>query len=107
VSGTPVASPDLLDALVGLVGLVELIIPTLEGSQKSAVVYNHRLIAARKAIASATICAAAPDLLTACQIALVHLRERGSFVDMPDRPGDVEYVRTQLRAAIAKAGVVS
>jgi hypothetical protein len=43
-----------LDALVGLVGLVELIIPTLEGSQKSAVQHNHRLTAARDAIEKAT-----------------------------------------------------
>lgn len=47
--------------------------------------------------------AAAPDLLQACRIALVQLRERKSFVDMPDRPGDVEDVRGYLRAAIAKA----
>jgi hypothetical protein len=47
--------------------------------------------------------AAGPDLLQACRIALVQLRERKSFVDMPDRPGDVEDVRGYLRAAIARA----
>ena len=53
--------------------------------------------------ANAALIAAAPDLLSACKTALVQLRERKSFVDMPDRPGDVEYVRVRLRAAIAKA----
>lgn len=30
-------------------------------------------------------------------------RERKWFVDMPDRPGDVEFVREKLRAAITRA----
>jgi hypothetical protein len=53
--------------------------------------------------AQARLVAAAPDLLSACRMALVQLRERQSFVDMPDRPGDVEFVRERLRAAIDRA----
>lgn len=51
----------------------------------------------------ARLIAAAPDLLSACHMALVALRERLSFVDMPERPGDVERVRGHLRAAIKRA----
>jgi hypothetical protein len=45
------SAPDLLDALQGLVGLVELVIPTQTDPQHSAVARNHRLVAARAAIA--------------------------------------------------------
>lgn len=44
---------DLIAALAGLVGLVELVIPTLEGFQRVGVEENHRLTAARAAIAKA------------------------------------------------------
>lgn len=53
--------------------------------------------------ANAHLIAAAPDLLSACKMALVSLRERKSFIDMPERRGDTEFVREQLRAAVAKA----
>jgi hypothetical protein len=53
--------------------------------------------------ANACLIIAAPDLLAACRMALTQMRERRSFVDMPERPGDVEYVRSCLRDAIAKA----
>ncbi|HEY2105555.1 MAG TPA: hypothetical protein VGH29_07205 [Candidatus Binataceae bacterium] len=48
------SAPDLIDALHGLIGLVQLIIPTLAEPQRSAVADNHRLVAARAAIAKAT-----------------------------------------------------
>jgi hypothetical protein len=48
------AGPDMLDALQGLVGLVDLLIPTLAEPQRGAVKQNHRLAAARAAIAKAT-----------------------------------------------------
>ena len=47
------AAPDLYEALSGMIGLVELIIPTLEGSQRSGVEGNHRLAEARAALAAA------------------------------------------------------
>jgi hypothetical protein len=48
------AAPDLLNALHGLIGLVQLIIPTLAEPQRSAVADNHRLVDAIAAIAKAT-----------------------------------------------------
>lgn len=53
--------------------------------------------------ADAHLIANAPDLLSGCRMALVSLRERRSFVDMPERPGDIERVREFLRAAIRRA----
>jgi hypothetical protein len=47
------AAPEITDALRGLIGLVELIIPTLEGSQRIGVETNHRLVAARAALGKA------------------------------------------------------
>ena len=47
------AAPDLAEALTGLIGLIELIIPTLEGTQRIGVEDNHRLKDARAALAKA------------------------------------------------------
>jgi hypothetical protein len=47
------AAPELLEALLGMIGLVELIIPTLKGEQKGTMSTNHRVLAAGIAIAKA------------------------------------------------------
>jgi hypothetical protein len=48
------AAPDLYDALLGMIGLIQLVAPTLAEPQREAVANNHRMIAARFAIAKAT-----------------------------------------------------
>lgn len=48
------AAPDLLVALHGMIGLIQLIVPTLQGSQRIGVEQNHRLEAAIAAITKAT-----------------------------------------------------
>jgi hypothetical protein len=45
------AAPDLLAALHGMIGLVQLIVPTLPKEQREAVEGNHRLVDARAALA--------------------------------------------------------
>lgn len=42
---------DLVSALAGLIGLVQLIIPTLDGSQRIGVEQNHRLTVALAVLA--------------------------------------------------------
>lgn len=49
-----VVPAELTGALSGLIGLVELIIPTLEGRQRVSVEQSHRLEAARTVLAKAT-----------------------------------------------------
>jgi hypothetical protein len=48
------SAPELLDALHGMIGMVQLIAPTLHGSQRIGVEQNHRLEAAHAAIRKAT-----------------------------------------------------
>lgn len=47
------ATLSLIAALTGLIGLIELIVPTLQEPQKSGVQFNHRLADARDAIKKA------------------------------------------------------
>jgi hypothetical protein len=47
------SAPDLLAALKGMVGLIQLIAPMLPGDQRAAVEANHRLEDALAAIARA------------------------------------------------------
>jgi hypothetical protein len=47
------AAPRLADALAGLIGLVELVIPTLKESQRAGMKFNPRLDEARAALAAA------------------------------------------------------
>lgn len=43
------------------------------------------------------------EMLSVLKMAQVELRPRRSFVDMPSRPGDVEDLRQNIDAAIARA----